>query len=131
MRLFEVKGGLILEYVSKTEDINVTDDEIEAKYQRWQTNAANPCDSRLLHEENSVEDLRGRLLEKDLGLAPENAKLVDAPADAEAEAAPKKKAAAKKKAPAKKKARLQKRKRKNLKPHREILISVFHRNGCK
>ena len=30
---FAVKGGLILEYVSKTEDINVTDDEIEAKYQ--------------------------------------------------------------------------------------------------
>jgi len=105
---FAVKGGLILEYVSKTEDINVTDEEIEAKYQEMADERGQSVEAirGYFMKENSVEDLRGRLLEeKTLDWLLENAKLVDAPTEPEAEAAPKKKAAAKKKAPAKTKAK--------------------------
>lgn len=108
---FAVKGGLILEYVSKTEDITVEDEEIEAKYQEMADERGQSVEAirGYFMKENSVEDLRGRLLEeKTLDWLLEHAKLVDAPAEPEAEAAPKKKAAAKKKAPAKAKAKAKK-----------------------
>ncbi|MCB9794727.1 MAG: trigger factor [Alphaproteobacteria bacterium] len=63
---FAAKASLILEYVSGTESIVVTDDEIEAKYQeiadaRGQEVAAI---RGYFQKEDAVEELRARLLEE-------------------------------------------------------------------
>jgi trigger factor len=102
---FAVKGGLILDYVSKTESLEVSDDDIEAKYQEMADERGQSVEAirGYFVKENSVEDLRNRLLEeKTLDWLLENSKLVDAPNEPVEETEVAKKAPAKKKASAKK-----------------------------
>lgn len=83
---FAAKGGLILDYVSKKEDLKVTDDDLEAKYleladQRGQTVEAI---KGYFVKDNAVEELRARLLEeKCLDWLLERAKIVTSATQAE------------------------------------------------
>ena len=75
--------------VSKTESIEVTDDDIEAKYQELADERGQSVEAirGYFVKENSVEDLRSRLLEeRTLDWLLEQSKLVDAPAEVEAPA---------------------------------------------
>jgi len=97
---FAVKGGLILDFVAKAQDIAVTDADLEGKYQELADERGQSIEAirGYFVKENSVDELRARLLEeRTLDWLLENSKLVDGPtANAPAEVEEKK--------PAKKKA---------------------------
>lgn len=104
---FAVKGGLILDYVSKTENISVNDADLEAKYadlaaERGQTVEAI---KGYFKKDDAVDELRARLLEeKTLDWLLDQAVVIDEAPKAEAApkaaATPKAEAAPKAAAPA-------------------------------
>jgi len=89
---FAVKGGLILEYVSKKEGLEVSDADLEAKYQELADERGQSVEAiKGYFVRDGVEDeLRSRLLEeKTLDFLLERSKLVEPKAKpAKAEAAP-------------------------------------------
>lgn len=84
---FAAKGGIILEWVAKSEKLEVTDEDIEAKYLSLSEERGQTVEAirGWFVKENAVEDLRARMMEeKTLDWLLENANLVgDAPAVAE------------------------------------------------
>ncbi len=104
---FASKAGLILEFVSKTENIDVTDADLDAKYAELAEARGQTVEAvkGWFVKDGATDELKDRILEeKTLEWLLERAVLVDPPAVEEAaeEAAPAKKAAPKKKAAAKK-----------------------------
>lgn len=81
---FAAKSALILEHVSKAESLDVTDAELEAKYQEIADARGQRVEAikGYFVKEGAVEDLRGRLLEeKTLDWLLERASLVDSDND--------------------------------------------------
>lgn len=81
---FAAKGGLILDYVSKTEKLDVTDVDLEAKYQELADQRGQTVEAirGYFVKDNAVEELRARLLEeKTLDWLLERAKIVTEVAD--------------------------------------------------
>jgi FKBP-type peptidyl-prolyl cis-trans isomerase (trigger factor) len=95
---FAVKGGLILEYVSRVEKVDVSDADLEAKYQELADERGQSIEAirGYFVKEDAVDELKARLLEeKTLDWLLEKAKLVDTDPNAgAAQAKPAKKAAA-------------------------------------
>lgn len=90
---FAVKGGLILDSVSSTESLEVTDADLERKYQELADERGQTIEAirGYFVKEDAVEELRSRLLEEvTLDWLLEHATLVapEEPVEAEAEAAP-------------------------------------------
>ncbi|MCP4808282.1 MAG: trigger factor [Proteobacteria bacterium] len=109
---FAAKASLILEHVSTAESIEVTDADLEAKYEEIATLRGQQVEAirGYFHKENAVEDLRDRLLEeKTLDWLLEHAELSDTPV---AKAEPAEEKAAKPAKPAKKKAKAKAKKAK-------------------
>lgn len=76
---FAAKGGLILDFVSTKEDLKVTDDDLEAKYQELADQRGQTVEAikGYFVKDNAVEELRARLLEeKCLDWLLERAKIV-------------------------------------------------------
>jgi trigger factor len=97
---FAVKGGIILDYVRKAENLEVTDDQIEAKYQELADERGQTVEAirGYFSGDDAVEELRERLLEeKTLDWLLDRAVEVEAPVVEEtapaAEAAPAEEAA--------------------------------------
>lgn len=63
---FAAKGGLILEWVAETEDLTVTDADLEAKYQELAIERDQTVESvrGWFVKEDAVDELRARLLEE-------------------------------------------------------------------
>jgi trigger factor len=89
--LFAVKGGLILDFISNKEGIEVTEADLEAKYQELADERGQTVEAikGYFVKDDVVDELRSRLLEeKTLDLLLEKSKLVEAkPAAAVPEAA--------------------------------------------
>ncbi len=85
---FAAKGALILEHVAKTESLDVTEDDLEARYQMLADQRGQTIEliKGYFQKEEAVEELRARLLEeKTLDWLLENSELVEESAE-EAEA---------------------------------------------
>lgn len=96
---FAVKGGLILEYVCQTENLEISDDEVDARLQEMADESGQPIEAikGFFAKDDAIDELKDRLLEeKALDWLLERANLVDslpeAPAEEKAEAKPAKKA---------------------------------------
>ena len=77
---FAVKGGLILEYVSKKESLAVTDADLEQKYQEMADERGQAVETikGYFERDKATEELRSRLLEeKTLDFLLEKSKLVE------------------------------------------------------
>jgi len=102
---FASKAGLILDYVNKTEGVDVTDADVDAKYQMLADQRGQTIEAvkGYFEKDGAVDELRDRILEeKTLEWLLERSNLVDPPAvEPEAEAAPEAEAKPEKK-PAKK-----------------------------
>jgi len=84
---FAVKGGLILEYVSKKEALAVSDADLEKKYEEMADERGQAVETikGYFERDNAVEELRSRLLEeKTLDFLLEKSKLVEPKAKAAA-----------------------------------------------
>jgi trigger factor len=85
---FAVKGGLILEFVSKKESLAITDEDLERKFQEMADERGQAVETikGYFERDNATEELRSRLLEeKTLDFLLEKSKLVDAKAKPAAE----------------------------------------------
>jgi hypothetical protein len=117
---FAAKGSLILDFVAKKETIQVTDADLEARYQELADQRGQTIEAikGYFVQDEAVEELRARLLEeKTLDWLLEQSKLV-APSDVKAEAAPV--AAEPEAAPAKKVGRRQRPLRRRKCPRRRL-----------
>ncbi len=77
---FAVKGGLILEYVAKQENLEITDADLELKYQQMADERGQAVETikGYFQRDDGVEELRSRLLEeKTLDWLLENSKIVE------------------------------------------------------
>lgn len=86
---FAVKGALILEWVSKTHELEVNDEDLERKYQEIADERGQAVEAirGYFHKEGAVDELRDRLLEeKTLDWLMERATLIDPPGPEEAAA---------------------------------------------
>lgn len=99
---FAVKGGLILEYVCKHENLEISDDEVDARLQDMADESGQPIEAikGFFAKDEAIDELKDRLLEeKALDWLLERANLVDSlPEAPAAEAKPAKKKASKAKA---------------------------------
>jgi trigger factor len=81
---FAAKGGIILEYVSKTEKLEVTDSDLEAKYRELADQRGQTVEAirGYFVKDGAVEELRSRLLEeKTLDWLLERAKITSGTAE--------------------------------------------------
>ena len=93
---FAVKGGLILEYVAEKEGIEVSDDDLERKYQEMADERGQAVETikGYFVRDDAVDELRARLLEeKTLDWLLEHSELVTEPAGPAETAAPEAEAA--------------------------------------
>jgi trigger factor len=99
---FAAKAGLILESVTKTENIEVVDADLDARYQEIADSQGQTIEAvrAYFQQDKALDELRDRLLEeKTLDWLLEQAVLIDPPAPAE-EVAPAEEATADEEAPA-------------------------------